>query len=72
MTSDNLITRIGQALWGPRWQTEMARALDVSKDSVQDWRQGRARPRPGVYADLLVIAQRRRDEIAKAIAQLRP
>jgi len=69
--TDNLITRAGQALWGERWQAEMARALKVHKDTVQDWRQGRARPRPGVYRELAGIAAARGAAIADLLPELR-
>ena len=59
----NLIERAGQALWGDRWQTEMARAIKVNKDTVQDWRQGRSTPRSGVYVDLLRVANERSGQI---------
>jgi DNA-binding XRE family transcriptional regulator len=69
---DNLITRTGRALFGDNWQAQMARELGVHKDTVQDWRQGRSNPRPGVYVDLLRLAAERQaelDEIVEALKQ---
>jgi nitrogen regulatory protein P-II 2 len=63
MTDAELITAVGAALWGERWKSEMARALGVSRDSVQDWTTGRMRPRLGVYAELLAIVKSRRGEL---------
>ena len=71
MTDNNLITRIGRALWGERWQAEMARTLGVNKDTVQAWRRGQHQPRPGVYRDLLNIAEVRQIECATAIREIR-
>lgn len=68
--SEALIIRIGAALWGERWQADMARALGVHRDTVQDWRQGRSTPRPGVYADLLKIATGRHAEISEIVDEL--
>lgn len=68
--TDNLITRVGRALYGDRWQAPMARDLDVHKDTVQDWRQGRSNPRPGVYVDLHRIVLERQadlDELAEEL-----
>lgn len=63
-TPADRIVRIGEALWGERWQAEMARALGVAKTTVQDWRQGRNAPRPGVWADLAAIVDDRRIVLA--------
>lgn len=50
MSSDNIIR---EALDITGWsQPEMARRIGVHKHTVQDWLQGRQRPRPGVYVDL--------------------
>ncbi len=69
--SRDIIIRTGEALWGDRWQTQMAGALGVHKDTVQDWRQGKARPRPGVYIDLLRVAVERTAELDAVIESLK-
>jgi DNA-binding transcriptional regulator YiaG len=56
MTSNVHLIRLGKALWGTRWQSAMADALDVRRDTVQDWRQGRCEPPPAIVAELRAIA----------------
>lgn len=68
---DNLITRVGKSLYGDNWQAQMGRELGVHKDTVQDWRQGRSSPRPGVYVDLLRIAVERQAELDGVIDELK-
>ncbi len=53
-----LLREIGEALWGPRWQSEMARALDVSDRTVRRWAAGDTIP-AGVWLDLMRLMQER-------------
>lgn len=69
--SDNLITRVGKALYGDNWQAQMSRELGVHKDTVQDWRQDRSRPRPGVYVDLMRIAVERQGALDDIVEDLK-
>jgi len=70
MTDTALLICFGKAMWGARWQAEMARALGVHPDTVQDWRQGRMIPRQGVWTDLRRIGEQRRSTIADILAAI--
>lgn len=61
--SSRLIQQVGQALYGDRWQTDMARALGVSDRTVRRWVAGVDEPRPGVYADLYRLVLERAAEL---------
>ncbi len=58
--SPEMLRKIGEALWGQRWQTEMAAALGF-KDPVRirQFLSGARRPAPGITADLLAIMRTR-------------
>lgn len=47
------LVMIGEALFGSRWQSELARALDVSDRTVRRWVAGATDLPPGVAMDLL-------------------
>lgn len=58
--SRDLLRQVGEALYGPRWQSELARDLDISDRTVRRWAAGEADPRHGVWTDLRrLIADRR-------------
>lgn len=67
-----LIVEVGEALWGERWQSEMARALDLHPTTIQHWRQRRRTPRPDVLPKLAEIASARRDVLDRLVTRLTP
>lgn len=62
MTSD-LLTACGEALYGPRWQSEMSRALAVDDRTIRRWVAGDSPVPAGVAVDLLRLLIERADEI---------
>ena len=66
-----LLSEIGEALYGPRWQSELARVLGVNIRTAQRWAAGDTTPPPGVYADLAKIAGERRISIGTLLPRLK-
>lgn len=54
-----LLVEAGEALYGPRWQSELARALDVNDRTVRRWASGAVDMPWGVYLDLLRLTHER-------------
>jgi hypothetical protein len=54
-----LLVECGEALFGPRWQSELARELAVSDRTVRRWVAGTSEVPPGLYVDLLRLTQER-------------
>lgn len=54
----DLLPQVGEALWGSRWQTDMAEALSISDRTVRRWVAGERIP-PGVWMDMIRIMQDR-------------
>lgn len=54
------LARIGNALYGPRWQSDLARDLGVADRTVRAWVAGDRRPAPGVWIDLERLVRERR------------
>ena len=57
----------GEALWGHRWQTEMAAALGVRDSArIREWLRG-ARPIPAaIRAELVALMRARASELTRA------
>lgn len=66
-----LLADTGRALYGERWQSEVARALDVSDRTVRRWVAGDDAPRPGVYVDLLRLVVERQADLELVEGRLR-
>lgn len=71
MTS-KLLRDTGEALYGPRWQSELARDLGMSDRHVRRLASGAADLTPGMAMDLLRIATERAQALDEVIARLRP
>lgn len=69
MTDRSLLQRCGEALYGPRWQSEIARDLKVSDRTVRRWVASGDVP-DGVYLELLSMCQERAAELDDLIAIL--
>jgi hypothetical protein len=61
----SLFERCGQALYGPRWQSALARDLEVSDRTVRRWVAGCDGVPDGVYAELLPLFDKRVAEISE-------
>lgn len=57
--SSKLLSDAGEALYGPRWQTELARDLNVSDRTVRRWTAGSDDAPAGIYLDLLRLTEER-------------
>ncbi len=66
------LVQVGEAMYGPRWMTDLARDLDVNDRTVRRWDSG-ATPIPAyLWDDIAGVARRRRDRLAEVIADLAP
>lgn len=54
-----LLVECGEALYGQRWQSELARDLAVSDRTVRRWAAGTHEVPAGLWLDLLRLTQER-------------
>lgn len=67
----DLIRTVGEALYGPRWQSDLARDLGVNDRTVRRWAAGDDAPRPGVYDDLARLVRERIAQLKEVAPALR-
>lgn len=70
-----LLVECGEALYGPRWQSELARDLQVSDRTMRRWVAGTTDVPDGLYLDLLRLTQERGavlDALAPRLQQAAP
>lgn len=70
LTIDHL-ARAGRLLYGDRWQSDIARALDVNDRQVRAWMAGERRIPPGVWADIAALLRQRSNEGMALLAEFR-
>ena len=66
-----LLVECGEALYGPQWQSSLARDLDVSYRTVRRWVSGATDIPIGVYTDLLRLTQERAETLDALADRLR-
>jgi hypothetical protein len=66
-----LLVDCGEALYGPRWQCELARDLGVADRTVRRWVAGASDVPPGLWVDLLRITQERAGALDALAQRLR-
>lgn len=62
--------QIGEALYGPRWQSELARALDVSDRTVRRWAAGADMPE-GAWEDIRQLCAERSAALHHCLRNMR-
>ncbi|KQY83734.1 hypothetical protein [Pelomonas sp. Root1444] len=66
-----LLVEAGEALYGPRWQTDLANDLGVSDRTVRRWAAGTQDVPQGAYTDLLRLTQERAGLLDSLAGRLR-
>lgn len=66
-----LLVECGEALYGSRWQTDLAADLGVSDRTVRRWAAGTQDVPRGAYTDLLRLTQERAGLLDSLAGRLR-
>lgn len=69
MTPD-LLREIGEALYGSRWQSDLARALNVADRTMRRWAAGDFPVPDGAWQEMRALLKDRGVQIAKARRKL--
>ena len=69
MTSD-LLRRVGAALYGQHWHSELAHTLGVNRRTVQRWEAGASPIPPILPRNLARLVAARQDELGKLYREL--
>lgn len=66
-----LLRDAGEALYGPRWQSELARELGISDRHMRRMASGAADLSPGMATDLWRLAEERAADLDDVIKRLK-
>jgi hypothetical protein len=62
--TNKLLQDIGEQLYGPRWQTDLSRAIDVSDRTMRRWFSGEDRIPKGAWLDISTKLESRMADLA--------
>lgn len=65
-----LLREAGEALYGPRWQSDLARDLGVADRTVRRWHAGSHDISDGAWADLRALLTQRRAALGEVAKKL--
>jgi hypothetical protein len=68
--SNKLLCDVGEALYGPRWQTDLSRDLNISDRTMRRWASGADDVPAGAYTDMLRIVTERAADLDDIAAKL--
>lgn len=67
----NLLQRAGETLYGPRWQSELAREIDVSDRTMRRWVAEPHTISNGVWTDIMMLLDVRSGELEQVADAIR-
>lgn len=62
--------RVGEAIYGPSWQTPLSEALGVAPRSVRYWASGERTPPDGARADLAALCRARAQTLNQIASEM--
>ena len=66
----DLLQRTGEALFGPHFQVELARAIGVNERTMRRWLAGQLEAPPGIKAELAELESKRKAELSALLKDL--
>lgn len=67
-----LLNEIGEALYGPRWQTDLSRDLDIADRTMRRWAAGEGEPSPGAWNDIQKLLKEKGLALRALAARVEP
>jgi heme oxygenase len=71
MTTPALVRKIGVALFGPQFQAELARSLNVTPRSVTRWLEGESEPTPERWKAMVALANTHAERLREVAEDIR-
>lgn len=66
----DMLIKAGNLLFGERWQSDLARAVDVGDRRVREWVSGERSIPPGIWVDIAALLRQRSNEGLNLLAEL--